>query len=140
MLEPAAARLAALRRTAPQQDALQAALDAMAAAQGDVPGWIAADLAFHVQLAAMTENRLLLLQMQGLVPVIRNVMDRFNSRAARSRAEWQATWDRHARVAEAVAARDADGAEQAMLAHFAAADAAIAELFPHGPATSSHER
>ena len=140
MLEPPAARLAALRHTLPQLDALRVTLDGMEAALGDVPAWIAADLAFHGQLAIMTHNRLLSLQMQGLVPVIRNVMDRFNTRTARSRAEWRATWDRHAQVVDAIAARDADRAEQAMFAHFAAADMAIAELFPDGPPTGAHER
>lgn len=140
MLEPPAARLAALRHTLPQLDALRAVLADMEAALGNVPRWITADLAFHGQLAAMAQNRLLLLQMQGLTPVIRNVMDRFNTRTARGRAEWQATWDRHASVVDAVAARDPAGAEQSMFAHFAAADMAIAELFPDGPPTIAHER
>ena len=130
MIEPPAARLAAQRHTAPELDALRATLATMRDALGDVPRWIDADLAFHGHLAIMAHNRLLLLQMQGLMPVIRTVMDRFNARATRSRAEWRATWDRHARVVDALAARDPGAAEQAMFAHFAAADDAIAELFP----------
>lgn len=140
MLEPPAARVAALRRTAPQLDSMQGTLAAMQEALGDVPRWIEADLAFHTQVARMAGNRLLLLQMQGLAPVIRNVMDRFNARAARSRTEWQATWDRHARVADAIAAGHAEAAEQAMFAHFTAADRAIAELFPGGPPIAAHDR
>ncbi len=140
MLEPAAARVAALRHTPAELETLRTTLAEMRAALGNVPRWIDADLAFHGQLALMAHNRLLLLQMQGLVPVIRNVMDRFNARAARTRAEWRATWDRHARVVEALAARNPAAAEHAMLAHFAAADTAIAELFPDGPPTAAHDR
>lgn len=104
----------------------------MEAALGDLPRWINADLTFHNQLAAMSHNRLLLLQVQGLAPVIRNVMDRFNARTSRNRAEWRRTWDRHGVIVDAVAARDPASAEQAMSAHFAAADAALAELFQAG--------
>lgn len=140
MLEPPAARLAALRRTDAELDDLRGTLARMEAALGDVPRWIAADLDFHDGLARMAHNRLLLLQMQGLVPVIRSLMDRFNARATRGPAEWRATWDRHARVVDAVAVEDAAAAEQAMFAHFAAADEAIAALFPGGPPTVAHER
>ena len=140
MLEPPTARLAALRRTAGEMAELAAILGRMGAAQGDVARWIPADLAFHAQLAGMAHNRLLGLQHQGLAPVIRSVMDLFNSREARTAAAWQATWDRHARVVEAVAAGDAEGAERAMFAHFAAADLAISELFPRGPSTGAHDR
>lgn len=136
MLEPPAARVAAQRRTGTELDALRATLGAMRDAMGDVPRWIDADLAFHAQIAEMTHNRLLLLQMQGLVPVIRSVMDRFNARAARTRTEWRATWDRHAAVVDAIAAADAPAAERAMFAHFAAADRAMAELFQAAPVVS----
>jgi GntR family transcriptional repressor for pyruvate dehydrogenase complex len=130
MLEPQVARLAAERGTAAGIAELHAALRRMAGAIGDIPRWIEADLDFHDTLARLAGNRLVRLQVRGLRPVIERIMVQFNGREPRSEADWQATLARHARVAAAVTKRDPNRAEAAMLAHFAAADAAIAELFP----------
>jgi GntR family transcriptional repressor for pyruvate dehydrogenase complex len=69
------------------------------------------------------------LQVRGLRPVIGDVLRRFNDRGERSAAEWRATLDRHKLVLRAIEARDPEGAERAMFAHFEAADAAIAEIY-----------
>ncbi|UFN50967.1 FadR family transcriptional regulator [Roseomonas sp. OT10] len=130
MIEPQVARLAAQRATAEGLGELQAILGRMEAAFGDVPRWITADLDFHDQLGVLSGNRLVRLQVHGLRPVIEEIMRLFNARGPRGPADWRATWERHHRVAEAIAAGDPDAAEAAMLAHFAAAEAAIAELFP----------
>lgn len=131
MIEPTAARLAATRHTDAEAAEMRAILARMQAALGDVPGWIAADLEFHDLLARMTHNRLFLLQVRGLVPVIRDVMERFNARTARTEQAWRETWRRHEAVLDALAARHPDRAGAAMIDHFEAAEAAIAELFPH---------
>lgn len=130
MIEPQVARLAAERATPEGLEALRAILDRMRAASGDVPRWITADLDFHDQLGALAGNRLVRLQVHGLRPVIEEIMRLFNARGRRGPEDWRATWERHERVAGAIAARDPDAAEAAMLAHFAAAEAAIAEIFP----------
>jgi GntR family transcriptional regulator, transcriptional repressor for pyruvate dehydrogenase complex len=129
MLEPQIARFAAQRRTDSEVVALRAILAEMEACLGDIPRWIAADLAFHAQIAAMAHNALVALQMEGLEPVVREMMVRFNDRAARKRADWRETYDRHLRVAEAIEAGNPEAAERAMRDHFLAADAAIAEIF-----------
>jgi GntR family transcriptional repressor for pyruvate dehydrogenase complex len=134
MLEPQIARLAAQRHTEADFSALSGILAQMEASLGDIPRWIAADLAFHRQIAAMAHNRLVVLQMKGLEPVVREMMVRFNDRAARTRADWRETYQRHVRIAGAVASGSADAAERAMRGHFAAADAAIAEIFGQMPA------
>ncbi|MGX6605323.1 FadR/GntR family transcriptional regulator [Micromonosporaceae bacterium Da 78-11] len=59
IIEPAAARLAARRRTPEDLDALQAALDAMVDAEGDPAAEVEADLGFHRALLAATHNELL---------------------------------------------------------------------------------
>jgi GntR family transcriptional repressor for pyruvate dehydrogenase complex len=130
ILEPEVARLAAARATDAEIAALEAILARMQAAMGDVPRWITADLDFHDHLAAMSGNRLIRLQVHGLRPVIEEVMRLFNAREPRGAEDWRATLQRHARVADCLRARDVDATGQAMLAHFAAADTAIAELFP----------
>jgi GntR family transcriptional repressor for pyruvate dehydrogenase complex len=129
MLEPNVARLAARHATAENIAALRDALARMTAALGEVQPWITADLDFHEQLGRMTGNRLVSLQVQGLRPVIEEVMHHFNG-TSRSKADWQRTFARHKRVAEAVAARDEEAAFAAMLAHFEAADVRLAQIFP----------
>jgi GntR family transcriptional repressor for pyruvate dehydrogenase complex len=130
IIEPQVARLAAQHATPEGLAQLQRILERMAAAMGDIPSWITADLDFHDHLAALSGNRLVRLQVHGLRPVIEEVMRLFNAREPRGPADWQATWDRHRLVVDTIAARDPEATERAMLAHFAAAEAAIAELFP----------
>ncbi len=129
MLEPQVAALAAERWNADGLADLAAALAKMRAALDDTALWIEADLDFHHTLARLAGNRLLRLQMHSLRSVIERVMQRMNNVATRTRADWEITYERHARVHRAVAARDGAAARQAMLDHFAAAEGAIAAIF-----------
>lgn len=128
ILEPPIARYSAERRSPADIERLTGILARMEASLGDVPRWIEADLDFHEAIAASAGNRLLDLQIQGLRPVIREVMEIFNSRSARTQADWRRTYERHVRVVEAIRAGDAEAAEMAMNKHFEAAEVAIAEL------------
>lgn len=130
IIEPQVARLAARRATEAGLAALASALARMRAAVGDVARWVPADLDFHEQLARLSGNRLVHLQVQGMRPVLEEVLRRLSG-GDRSEADWQATLARHARVLEAVAARDEAAAAAAMEAHFRAADHRLAELFPN---------
>lgn len=128
ILEPPIAAHSAERRTQADLDRLNGILRRMEAALGDVPLWIEADLDFHEAVAASAGNRLLDFQIRGLRPVIRRVMEIFNSRKARTAADWGKTYERHVRVVAAIAAGDGSGAMAAMNKHFEAAEAAIAEI------------
>ena len=136
VLEPAVARLAAGRRTAQEVERLRAVLDRLEASLGDVPAWIEADLDFHDEIARMAGNKLMRLQMQALRPVIREVMEAFNSREKRGPADWRATYDRHAAIFAGIAAGSGAAAQRAMTIHFEAADQAIEELFPRPAAAT----
>jgi len=141
LIEPPLARLAAARADDADKAQLRAAYQRMQAALGDVPKWIEADLDFHEAIARAAHNRLALLQVRGLRPVITLVMERFNSRGPRGPAAWRTTLRRHARVLAAIEHSDEDAAQTAMLAHFAAAETAIAELFgPVSPGTQKGGR
>ncbi|GAA5084008.1 DNA-binding FadR family transcriptional regulator [Thermocatellispora tengchongensis] len=59
IVEPSVARLAALRRTEEDLEALRAALGRMAEARGDAGAMVAADLAFHRALLTASGNELL---------------------------------------------------------------------------------
>lgn len=139
MIEPQVARLAALRADAAGLEAMRAILARMEAAIGDVPRWIQADLDFHEQLGRLSGNGLVWLQVRGLRPVVEEVMRRFNDHASRSHRNWRATFDRHRLVLDALAARSPAAAEAAMLAHFAAAEDAIAAIFPAAPTPGSKQ-
>jgi GntR family transcriptional repressor for pyruvate dehydrogenase complex len=128
ILEPPIAAYSAQRRSDADVADLEEILARMEAALGNGSGWIEADLAFHARIAASAGNRLLELQMEGLMPVIREVMEIFDYRSSRSLADWRKTYERHARVVEAIRAGDAAAAQLAMSKHFEAAEAAIAEL------------
>ena len=129
MLEPQIALQAARRRNQADIEAIRTILVSMEAALGDVPRWIEADLAFHAQMALATHNNLVGLQMQGLEPVVREMMGRFNAREPRTPEDWRQTLDRHIRVAQAIIAGDGQAAEKAMQSHFEAADDAIGEIY-----------
>ena len=129
MLEPQVARLAAERATENDLADLAVALARMEHALADPTLWMQADLDFHETLARLAGNRLVRLQMHGLRPVIERLMQRMNTIATRQPADWRTTFERHARVQRAVAARDANAAYAAMLDHFAAAEGAIAAIF-----------
>lgn len=134
MLEPQIAELAARRRTVADLAILDEILRRMEMSLGDVQAWIVADLAFHVQIANMSHNRLVVLQLKGLEPVVREMMGRFNARTARSMDDWRVTFARHALIAEALKVGDPAAAAEAMSQHFSAADEAIAEIFGSMPA------
>jgi len=140
LLEPPIARLAALRRTADDLARLDAILQRMQASLLDAPAWIEADLDFHEAIAEMSGNRLLRLQMRGLRPILQDVMQLFNARRKRSKAEWRETLERHARVVTAIKSGDGDAAFRAMEHHFEAAQDAIRDLFPLQQATGGGGR
>ena len=129
LIEPPLARLAAARANEDDRATLRAAYRRMQDANGNAPAWIEADLDFHEAVARAAHNRLAYLQVRGLRPVVTLVMERFNIRLARGPSAWRTALRRHARVLAAIEHSDEDAAQDAMLAHFAAADTAIAELF-----------
>lgn len=129
LVEPGVARLAAERADEDGIVGMRGILGRMEAAMGDVARWIPADLDFHDQLGRMTGNALVHLQVQGLRPVVQEVLRRFNDRGPRTPADWRATLDRHRAVLDAIVARDPAAAERAMLLHFGAADVALTEIF-----------
>jgi GntR family transcriptional repressor for pyruvate dehydrogenase complex len=131
ILEPPIAAHSATRRSAEDVEKLELILVRMEDALGHVPRWIEADLDFHEAIAASSGNRLLDFQIRGLRPVIREVMEIFNSREKRTKDDWRRTFERHVRVVEAIRAGDPAAAFAAMNKHFEAAEAAIAELANH---------
>lgn len=127
-LEPVTARLAAERRSEADLVAIRSHLDGMRDA-GDTESFVDADVAFHLGIAAATDNIVLsnmLTSIASLLKVwIRNVVD-----AAESR---EPSYLEHVPIFEAIKVRDGDAAAEAMAAHMEGATCRLnAALAEHG--------
>lgn len=113
-VEPAAAALAARNRTKPDLARMKAALKAMAESGGSTHMFAEADLAFHVAISAASGNPLF----RSFTAVIDVAMAGFLSLtsvgAMTDEKDHTRSVARHARVLEAIEARDESAAEKAM--------------------------
>ena len=112
ILEPAAAALAALRGTPEQAQTLLAAANAIHPGEVDLERMFAADCQFHVTLLDMTRNTVMRQMRQIILTMLRvsyefGVANPDNEKVSR---------EGHLAVAEAIIARDPDGARNAMSA------------------------
>ncbi|WP_460799965.1 FadR/GntR family transcriptional regulator [Microbacterium sp. GXF0217] len=115
MFETGAAELAAPRCTDEHLTALEDALERMlsAHANGDVPGFVDGDLAFHDIIFQAADNRILVASVRPLTALLQE-----------SRSETSAVFEirehalvEHAAVLAAMRTRSADGAREAMASH-----------------------
>ncbi|MFB7270879.1 FadR/GntR family transcriptional regulator [Streptomyces sp. NPDC056244] len=111
IMEPAAVRLAAERRTDADLDALEAALSAMGETEGGAAHAVAADLGFHRALLAATHNELL----ERMEMVIESGLAH-RDEIVHSTLHGENPVPSHRAVLDAVRDRDPDGAERAMRA------------------------
>jgi len=111
LIEPAAAALAAQRRTPAQLERIQQAYASMAAAI-DMEAWAAADLRFHHAVLDATANALL----RPLFSVIETALGSYLLLSARKAdADFKYALPRHARVLQAIADQQPEDARHAML-------------------------
>ena len=112
-LEPAAAAIAAWRRTAEQVDQLRALVDVMAQAKRDVEAFTAADVAFHLLVLTASRNPF----MQSIGALIRTALAASFTSSAPTDDPDRASGAvvQHADVAEAIARGDAQEAADAMM-------------------------
>jgi GntR family transcriptional repressor for pyruvate dehydrogenase complex len=128
VIETGIARLAAERRDPEGLDLMRQGLAEMLASVREPAGFTAADILFHLGLAVATGNYMIRVHMESMRSVQREVSELFSRRANRTDADWRATIDRHQAIYDAIAAGDADLAEQKIRAHFEAADIASLEV------------
>jgi len=128
VIETGIARLAAQRRDKPGMAAMERALQEMQSGLGDPDSFTEGDILFHLGLAMATGNSMIRVQMEGMRSVQREVSELFSRRANRTKADWQATVDRHRALFEAIGAGDEALAERCILKHYAAADIASLEV------------
>jgi DNA-binding FadR family transcriptional regulator len=110
MVEPAAAALAATRRSQEDLAHMRVALDAMTLHTLNKPEGREADKAFHAALLAATRNPFVISLTNGVTAAV-NALTEFKQRLAK--IERDPVPD-HIRVYDAIAAKDADGAREMM--------------------------
>jgi DNA-binding FadR family transcriptional regulator len=118
LFEAGLAQVAARRATPEAVTHLRAALEACQQARGDQTRFVAADMAFHRQIAAMSGNMLIRALSQGML----DWLTKFRSDLVTARGAEQLTLEEHARIAEAIAAGDPAAAAQAMTDHLTRAN------------------
>jgi DNA-binding FadR family transcriptional regulator len=112
LIEPGAARLAALRATDVEIEQLTEACGQMAdAAAGDLDTWLEPDLRFHTLLLQASHNELLE-HMTVLVGSVLRLLFTFSSRPPTT---FVRATPLHAAIADAIRERDPDAAELAVL-------------------------
>jgi GntR family transcriptional regulator, transcriptional repressor for pyruvate dehydrogenase complex len=116
VLECALARLAAERATEEQIKALRKTVDEMRRNQDNPPGYLDADVSFHMMLAAAAHNRVLLRSMYAVRTLLRRDLVHGLEREHETQGAIRSGLEDHVQLVEAVAARDPQRAE-----HYAAA-------------------
>ena len=107
-------REAAARATAADLKRLSAALETQAAQLGKDPAkFVAADMAFHTAIAAVTGNPIL----EACSAAMLQWLSRFHSRVLRWKGRERQTLAEHREILDAVAAHDPGRAAEAMRAH-----------------------
>ncbi|MER7003796.1 FadR/GntR family transcriptional regulator [Dactylosporangium sp. NPDC000555] len=114
-IETEAAALAAHRRTPADLRAIRRALAAREARRSDIEDHVDADMSFHRSVVAAAHNPILTELFDGFTPRLRQAMVEM----LRIRAEFgsDADHDAHARLADAIAGRDAVAAADRSRAH-----------------------
>ncbi len=118
LFEVGLAQVAARRGTAESIQRLRTALEDCRRARGNQTRFVAADMAFHRQIAAMSGNTLIRALSQGML----DWMTRFRRDLVTARGAERLTLEEHARIADAIAAGDPEAAGAAMSDHLTRAN------------------
>lgn len=122
-LETQIAAHAATRVTAPALAALGSILEELRAAKDDPARWVDADVRFHLGLADMAGNALIVFLLEALRGTMEETIRVLN--AQRPMRDPDATFQRHVAIHDAVAAGDAARARATMDAHFDATEPVV---------------
>ena len=125
-IEPTAAALAAVRRDAQANSAIHAALDRMRAAERGEDDSLDSDVEFHVAILEASGNRFFF-NMRHTIDVALRISIQVTNR---KKAVAVASSEDHAKVADAIAAGDEEGARHAMLNLLAEARLLLKEPAP----------
>jgi DNA-binding FadR family transcriptional regulator len=113
MLETGLARMATSRATAAGIEKLGGILKTLHAAKGNSVAFVAADVAFHVQIAEMSGNQLIAATLRGML----EWLSRFKLELISVRGAERVTLDEHEKIFRAISSGDDSAAAAAMSEH-----------------------
>lgn len=128
LVETGIAQLAAQRRAQDGLRQMQAAAEKMRATMMQPERFTECDIAFHLGMARTTGNSMVVVQMEGLGSIQREVSELFTRRSRRSAQDWEQTIARHEALLAAIEAGDEAAAAERIREHYAAADLATLEV------------
>lgn len=125
VIEPAAARLAAMRATGQDLGRIQSAFDAMRSADvDDIESSIAADEAFHLAILTVSQNPVF----ANFATVIGSALRNSSRLTTTATKNYKETLEKHGEVLEAIRMRDSDAAGRQMFELIEVASADLATL------------
>jgi GntR family transcriptional regulator, transcriptional repressor for pyruvate dehydrogenase complex len=124
-IEVTVAELAAERASEEGIVRLRGCLDAMRAAGEDVPAYVQADVAFHLQVAELSRNEVL----ANLITSLRSLLDAWAHRVLEHAGETASSLAMHEPIVAAIAAHDPPAARVAMAAHMERAERRLREAY-----------
>ncbi|MHA6298799.1 FadR/GntR family transcriptional regulator [Devosia sp. CAU 1758] len=128
VVETGIAQLAAHRRSADGLAQMKAATAKMRSTILQPERFTECDIAFHLGMARATGNAMVVVQMEGLGSIQREVSELFTQRSNRSAEDWERTIARHEAVLQAIEAGDEEAAAARIRDHYSAADIATFEV------------
>ncbi|KFB09363.1 FadR/GntR family transcriptional regulator [Nitratireductor basaltis] len=128
VVETGIAQLAAQRRNDEGLEQMRAATSKMRSTMLHPHRFTECDIEFHLGMARATGNSMIVVQMEGLGSIQREVSELFTRRSNRSAADWEKTIERHEAVLKAIVEGDEEAVAVAIRDHYAAADIASLEV------------
>jgi GntR family transcriptional repressor for pyruvate dehydrogenase complex len=132
ILEVEAAALAAVRRTAEDLSRMARAIDEMVIGLASQDRYIAADLEFHLAVAAATANRMALILMHA----IRDLLHRALASIYHIPGSPQRSIEQHRAILDAIGAGAAEAARQRMREHLVRVEGDIQDILSRTPVTA----
>lgn len=129
MLERQTSRYAAIRADATDIARLQACLKQMLDYRASYDEYLTADLQFHINMAKATKNVLLASMTEAIIMPLRNTIEQYTSKQMRLETSYQF----HARILEALIAKDAEEAEKQTIRHLITTETLIENRYQQLP-------
>lgn len=133
ILEGEASALAALRRNDEELGRMRRAIEEMVAGVSAQDRYIAADLQFHLTIAASTRNRIALRMMQA----IRGLLQRALASIYQIPGSPQRSIEQHRTILDAITRQDPEGARRAMLDHLLRVERDVQHTIASPPETAA---
>jgi GntR family transcriptional regulator, transcriptional repressor for pyruvate dehydrogenase complex len=136
VMEGAIAEWAAQRASPEQIERLRSIIDRMQADHDNAAIFLEADVELHLLLAEAARNRYLLNAMTGIRSMLRRDLELGAELTIRRVGDMQLAIDEHRRLVEAIAAKDPEGARDAMIAVIKQNRTHVLGMYSHVPPSS----